>query len=387
MTRILLVTGSFPPMTCGVGDYTRALAQALAAHPALAIGVLTSTEADPAAAPGCEVFPVIRSWTRADLGAARAAVERWRPDVVHFQFPTQGYRGDLAWQLPPLLRASGRPVVQTWHESVAARSGGWTAAMRPTLAEKLRTAIPQVILSLTPGEIVVVRPEFESRMPWWYRLFGLPGRLRLIPNASTIPRVTLAPAEAVEVRARYGAGGRALLAFFGFMHERKGVDDLLALLDPERHHLVMVGEVNETDPYQRDLLRRLREPPLARHVTLAGFLPADEAARVLAVADAVVLPYRDGAGSFNTTLKAAIGQGTFVLTTSTERRGFDPEQNVFFAKPRDVAEMKIALAQHLGRRSVAPPQELVGPTWPEIAERHLEVYRRAAGGPARRSGG
>ena len=375
--RVLLVSGSFPPMACGVGDYARALAAALSGREDVHVGVLTSAAADPAAAGGFEVFPVIRTWSPTELGRAKDVVRRFRPDVVHFQFPSQGHRGNLAWLLPPVLRLTGVPVVQTWHEAVAARWGGWAPAMSPTLGEKLRTAVPQAVLALVPGDIVVVRPDFARRLPRWYRVLPLRGRFHLVENASMIPRAELTAAERAEVRARYGRG-KALLVFFGFFSEHKGIDDVLEIMDPARHHLVMIGGANEDDPYQRDLVRRVREPPLATRVTLAGFLPAVEVARVLAAADAVVLPYRQGGGSWNTTLGAAALQGSFVLTTSVERRGLDPERNVYFARPGDRGELKRALADNLGRRNDPPAPEAAGPTWAGIAERHLEIYRRAA---------
>lgn len=388
--RVLLVTGSFPPMTCGVGDYTHALAAALSAQEGVAVGVVTSAGAERDPAGRFEVFPVAGSWTRRDLSAVRTVVRSWRPDVVHFQFPTQGYLGNLAWGLPLLLGLGRHRIVQTWHEHVPARWGGWIAAASPTWIEKMRTALAQVLLSLAPGPLVVVRPEFAQRMPRWYRLLPIRRRLRLVPSASSIPRAALSERARADVRERCGAAGKSLLAFFGFFQERKGIDDLLAILDRDRHHLVMVGEANVDDPYQRAVVDRVRAPPLAGHVTLPGFLPPAEAARVLAAADAVVLPYREGAGDFNTTLRAAVLQGTFVLTTSTERRGYDPDRNVYFARPGDLAEMRQALAEHLGRRRAEPSPGVAGPGWREIAERHLEVYRSAAsaGGPgARRSRG
>jgi hypothetical protein len=73
-------------------------------------------------------------------------------------------------------------------------------------------------------------------------------------------------------------------------------------------------------------------------------------------------------------LKAAILQGTFVLTTSTSRHGFDPEANVYYARPMDTTDLKRALADHLGHRNRSPSPEAAGPGWAEIARRHLDVY-------------
>jgi glycosyltransferase involved in cell wall biosynthesis len=360
--RILLATGSFPPMACGVGEYTAWLARALAGRPGISVAVLTGTEAAAATSPGVELFPVIRDWKLSDVSRVRRVCEEWRPDVVHLQYPTQGYRNYLAWQVPGLARLLGHPVVQTWHEYV-----------RPELQ------LPEAALALASREVIVVRSDLERRLPRWIRPLLFRSRFHYIPNASTIPRVSLGDEERHSVRERLGARGRSLLAFFGFPFQNKGLDDVLELLDPSRHHLVLVGKTNEADPYQRALLGRFREPPLEGAVTVTGFLEPGEAARVLAAADAVVLPFRAGGGSWNTSLKAAALQGTFLLTTSTERHGYVPEHNAYYARPGDVADLAAGLEAHLGTRVDEPSPEVAGPTWSEVADRHLDVYRAALG--------
>jgi glycosyltransferase involved in cell wall biosynthesis len=358
--RVLLITGSFPPMTCGVGDYTHALAGALAGRPGVEVGVLTSAEAGPTGSEKYPVFPAVRDWKRADFAEVKAVVGSFKPDVVHLQYPTAGYRNTLAWQLPIRLSALGLPVVQTWPEY---------------FPRELRLALPHIIMGLPPGDLIVVRPGYEREMSWWSRLLMAHKRMHLISNAPTIPKVVLTDVERAAVRERFGAGGKALLAFFGFLFENKGIDDVLRIMDPQRHHLVLVGDVKEWDPYQRDLLHRVRQPPLAGSVTVTGFVPAGEAATVLAAADAVVLTFREGGGSWNTTIKAAALQGTFVLTTSRERHGFDADANIYYARPGDTEDMKQALALHLGRRNPNPSPEAAGPSWQQIAERHIAIYQ------------
>jgi glycosyltransferase involved in cell wall biosynthesis len=206
---------------------------------------------------------------------------------------------------------------------------------------------------------------------WWCRALNWRKRLHFIPNASPIPGVVLTDIERATVREGYAPPGKALLAFFGFFFEHKGIDDLLAIVEPERHHLVMIGEIQESDPYQAALARRLRQEPFSGSVTTTGFLPPPEVARILAAADAVVLPFRHGGGSWNTTIKASVLQGTFVLTTSVETHGFDAERNLYWARPGDTADMRRALDRYLGRRRTPPSPDT---TWAEIARRHLELY-------------
>jgi glycosyltransferase involved in cell wall biosynthesis len=363
--RVLLVTGSFPPMTCGVGDYTRELAGALAAREDVEVGVLTSTAADRDTSGAFEVFPVLRDWKPSEFPEVREVVRAWKPDVVHVQYPTRGYHGSLPYRLPLLLRMRGIPVVQTWHEYVPRTGSPWDVAYA-----RWRD-LPGVLFG---RDVIVVRPSYRERMPFWFRVLAARKRFHLVPNGPTVPRIILDDDERATIRERWGARGRALLAFFGLCYEHKGIDDLLAAFDPSRHHLVIVGGIDQADPYQAALLRRVGEPPLREHVTIAGFLPAPEAAQVLAAADAVVLPFRRGGGDWNTSMKAAALQGTFVLTTSTTAHGYDEAANVYWARPGDPADLATALARYLGRRIATPSPDVTGPDWAEIARRHVAIY-------------
>ena len=99
---------------------------------------------------------------------------------------------------------------------------------------------------------------------------------------------------------------------------------------------------------------------------------------MLASADAIVLPFTTGGGSWNTSLHGARLQGTFVLTTSRETQGYDSEQNVYYARPGDVDGMRRALEQHLG--TWRPPGDI--PTWPRVAAEHFDAYTAMRRGPA-----
>jgi len=367
--RVLLVSGSFPPMKCGVGDYTACLAAALAAQPGVQVAVLTSAgAADGGKATPVELFPVIRDWALREFPTVREVVQGWQPDVVHVQYPTQGYgKGMLPWLLPLAVRRRRRPVVQTWHEYFPG------FAFLP--GNRLPNWVPYA-LALVPGEVVVVRPGYRAQMPRWWRMLTAHKLIELIPNASAIPRVVLTAEERSAIRARLAPDGRAIVAFFGFLFEHKGVDDLLEVMDFGRQRLILVGEVKEWDPYQVALVERIRREPLASSVTTTGYLSPTEAGRILAAADAVALPVRTGAGSWNTSVHAAILQGTFLLTTSLERHGYDPDLHVYFARPGDLADLRHGLEAHLGDRNLRAELEDLLPTWKLVAARHLAVYRR-----------
>jgi glycosyltransferase involved in cell wall biosynthesis len=199
---------------------------------------------------------------------------------------------------------------------------------------------------------------------------------RFIPSASVFPRAQLSQEEQRRIRERFGRPGAALVAYFGFIYRAKGVEQLFEIANPEEHHILIIGEKQRGDPdtYYREVAERANLQPWTGRATLAGFLPAEEVGRVMAAADAVVLPFLGGGGEWNTSIHGAQAQGTFVLTTSAERHGFDAGTNTYFAPPGDVVAMRAALERHIGRK-LADANEPIMQTWRTISAAHLDLYR------------
>lgn len=357
----MFITGSYPPMTCGVGDYTSCLVQALRKRSAVSIAVLTSEKL-------CrlesnlpsDIMAVVKHWKLIEFPRIAKVIRRWQPDIVHIQYPTQGYSGGglLPFFLPALLSFMKIKIVQTWHEYYTEATANWHVALK----------------AIVPSPIIVVRPRYADHLPAFYRRLIQANRLHFIPNASSLPRISLTDEERHAIHARYAPATKALVAYFGFLYPHKGIDDLFAIADPDKHHLVLIGAIDEADPYHQSLRARALRGDWAEKVSITGFLPSDEAARLLAAADAVVLPFRNGGGLWNTSLHGAALQGTFIVTTSHDKQGYDPDTNIFSASPGDISTMRHALQTYGGRRNTDDNIRNYA-TWDSIAEAHLQIYR------------
>jgi glycosyltransferase involved in cell wall biosynthesis len=362
--RALLISGSLPPMKCGVGDYTAHLAEALARCKGMSVAVLTDVQAQPIPANfNFEVFPVARGWRMSDVSRIAMAAKRWRPDVVHIQYPTQGYgRRYLPWLLPTLFRLANVPIVQTWH------------GYDPQMSRR------NILNALLDGGLVTVRPEFKAMMSPWYTWLNRRKHFQFIPNASTIPKVRLTETEKSIVRSSFCGTPKKLIAFFGFAYGERRIELLFQVADPRHHHLVLICDLNPADAYQQMILNLVNREPWAGGVTVTGFLPAEDVGRILATADAVVLPFQNGAGMWNTSIRAALNQGTFVLTTALERHGYDSGENIYYARPDDVADMRDGLQSFIGRRSSSDGEDPRS-EWESIAQTHMCLFSKVAGRP------
>jgi glycosyltransferase involved in cell wall biosynthesis len=360
--RVLLVAGALPPMKCGIGDYTEKLAEALSRQPGLSVAVLTNRAADPGSnRRSFETLALALAWRWDEAHSLLAAVRGWRPDVVHMQFPSQGYgRQRLPWVFLLGLHLNGFRSVQTWHEYV----------VQTLTMPEIKNSLLYLPNAVTPGALVVVRPQYAEHMAGWYRRLLAHKRLRLIPNAPAIPVVPLTETERLAVQLEFAPTGKSLVAYFGFALPAKGIEQLFEIADPAHHHLMLMCDLRADDPYQARLLAEAHSPRWKRQTLVTGFLPAAEVGRRLAAAEAVVLPFREGGGQWNTSLEGAAQQGTFVLTTSREQRGYDAARNLYFAQPEDVDEMRRALQTYCGHRVSAQTAD----RWGAIAAAHLGVY-------------
>jgi glycosyltransferase involved in cell wall biosynthesis len=361
--RVLIVTGSFPPMRCGVGDYCQNLAEALAANPDVHVGVLTSTSGVAQGSRGnIEIFPVMEKWGLGEALRFIRIIRRWSPDIVHVQYPTQGYgNGLLPSVLPIISFLMGKGIVQTWHE--------WYAR---------RDAAKLFFKSVVPGQLIFVRPQYEKTLHPHLRWALWNKKAVFIPNASSIPRVPLSEQTRDAIRKRYVKKQKRLIVFFGFLYPHKGVELLFDIADCSSDQIVIAGEVDAQSQYCREIIKRASTEEWLGKVTVTGFLPVVDVAELLAVADAVILPFRTGGGEWNTSIHGAVVNGAFVITTSLTQRGYDSKRNIFFAEVGNVEEMRSALASYAGKRREYDADIDVD-EWTKIGNQHHSLYESIIG--------
>jgi glycosyltransferase involved in cell wall biosynthesis len=357
--RVLLITGSYPPMKCGVGDYTYSLAKALAANSEVHIGVLTNVlVVNNCKTDGIEIFPVIEKWGLAEAFKVINIVRSWAPDIVHIQYETQGYKNGLLPRVLPLIFFLMRKkVVQTWH-------GG--CGRRDVLKCFLRLIIP--------GALVVVHRQYMDNFHRIYHWILRARKPIFIRNASAIPRVTLDVKEMNKIKMQYLNKQKRLIVFFGFVYPHKGVELIFEIANPDTDQIVIAGEIDEKEDYSREILRNASVEPWLGKVTITGFLPLSDVAALLRIADAVILPFRIGGGEWNTSIHGAVMNGAFVITTSLTQNGYDKKRNIYFAKVDNIQEMSSALSIYAGMRR-EDNVDIDRNEWVVIADEHYALYK------------
>jgi len=401
VTRVVMVAGTYRPERCGVAHYVQRLRSALDER-AVSSLVLTTKEAA-RNSKDQRVKGVVRGWGIPDLPTLVRAVRRAEPDVIHVQHAAGAYGFKRAvFFLPPLLRAAGcrAPLVTTVHEY-----GWWEWEPRgvprgaiealKTWGQRrghwdredgfLLTGSDVLLTTNTHAEISI-----SERLPWLYSRMH---RVPLVANVDTNP----VGRDEARDEARFRCGwppDAEVIAYFGFVHPVKGIENLLnahkeVLKRRPKARLLLVGGAeslalgDEADWYWNKLQTLVGELGLDGTVEMTGYVPEEEASRLISGADVGVLPFNEGVTLKSGTLLALFAHGLPVVAT----RADPPEPDlvdgrlVRLVERRDVAGISSVLSELLAD---APQRARLGEagriytrnlSWTTIAERHEQVYR------------
>ena len=347
--RIAFLTRDFPPIICGVGDYTEQLARAAVAagHEVVVLtGEPNGKVSIDGEEPDLRVLPVLAP-VRLGLSRVFNEIRALRPDLVSLQYtPVSFGRFGLAPEaalLPLLLRGRKIPLATTLHETylpnptsvgLRAISAAQAAQLVPILAGSTRVVVnSQAALH-----------RMQTLFPW------SAGKLAFAPNGSSIPRVALGPGEAAEVRRRWGLGEDIVLATFGTMRPDKDmitvVRALARLAARWPVKLLCAGYAGDRGgaAVQAAVQREADALGVGDRVVWTGSLPRSEVSRCLGVADVFILPFLGGPGGNRSSLVPALEHGLPVVAFAGPASSSLADQgSVLLVAPQDPPRLADAI--------------------------------------------
>jgi glycosyltransferase involved in cell wall biosynthesis len=389
-TRIALCFGTYPPEHNGGSDFVANFARALVAD-GLQVLVLTSPHdgapEQEEETPGLRVARVVEDWRaltrggRASLQRANRVVAHEGAQILHVFFPDSVI--EARYQLPAALGLGRVPLVTTfWNLGLGSRS---PATVR--LASLALLARSRVLTSHDPGYLRLLERVSLRRPVLW------------LPAGSNIPANGQPTVSLERLRQRAGLDPRArYLAYFGQLDATRGVEDLFVALAGMRKRddvrLLMVGSAGRPERYRdggaetwAEFLR-LRSMPDALGVQEAvvwtDYLPGDEVAALLSLADCCVLPYRrNSVGRSALAAAFELGLPTVLAGTAETVAPLRPGRHVVLVPPGRPDELASALTQLVDdpkerERLAAGAREAARLfAWPRIAAAARGAYTRA----------
>jgi glycosyltransferase involved in cell wall biosynthesis len=398
--KTLFLTGEYPPMQGGIADHTAILAQHLAPlgieSPILINRRWQKTNLQSPISQSLEVHSTIPNWGWRCWPAITKFLAMHQPDILHIQyqaaaFDLGGWVNWLPWYLRRKKRQFSTKVVTTFHDLrvpyIFPKAGPFRWKSMLALARHSDAVICTNREDLNQLSIINYQLPITN--------YQLPNLVH-IPLGSNVEPQPPADFDRKTWRAKYGADDNTLLlAYFGFLNESKGGEELIEATARLRRQgidarlLLIGGDVGHADPtnaaYAQKVQRLIDRCQLAAMVHRTGYVALPQVSANLLAADAVVMPYRDGVSFRRTTLIAALRHGCPVVSTSPANPAFMPEirpgENMLLAPAGDaaaLAESIIPLANSLElRQKLSQGAKALGNLfeWRNIARQTAALYQ------------
>lgn len=349
--KILMITGSFPPDVCGVGDYTSRLITSLESMMGKTT-VLTSTGIKDHRGKSLILSDVSQWKPLVVKRYLTSAIKKFEPNLIHLQYPTIGYGHSIGPNVIPFL--TKLPIVVTLHEASQAHILRKISLIPFYKADR--------IIATTKDEA-----QYLSR-----KLRFLDSKIRVINIGSNVPISQSGVNHSVPI-----------FTYFGLFYPGKGIELFLESAKKSQKFLgnnIRFRIIGEIHPKYKSYYQTLRHESADNNVEWIIGRSLDEVGELISESHACVLPFNDGATFRRGTLLAALVNGVPVITTkgSSTPTELLHGLNVLFANNSDEI---VSLIRHLLEDKnlyykIVQGAEQIGRKfqWANIAQEHIRIY-------------
>lgn len=332
---MILITGTYPPERCGVGDYSQHL--------------LNTT-----AGKSWTLF-YRREWRWRNLRTYMADLRQIEDQTVNLQYPTMGYGTSLVPHLLAMYAVLflGKRLYITVHEYSQL---GW----KGKLAMNMLFRFAKDVVFTTTFELDCARRHNPGMR-----------KGHVVKIRSNIPA-----AQSREMAQRTWDVG-----YFGYIRPLKGLEEFVPVaerLQREGKRVYVMGQVQpEYASFHQPLLRELEQ----KGITYFGNKSQTEVAEILADTKIMYLPYPDGLSERRGSFLAAVVNGAAVVS----REGLftsQAQKQCFALLEADEAGSKIAAwlenkawLEAQQAQSLAYAKDCVPTSWEEIAEAYNRIMQ------------
>jgi glycosyltransferase involved in cell wall biosynthesis len=329
--RIVLITGSFPPEICGVGDYTSKLASKLRERGQLSVTIFAK-----------------KDWRWGLLLKYIQELKAQAYDIYHLQYPTEGY-GYSFLPLFLIFLLGKRHTVVTIHE-LSSRS--------------FSAYLYTLFLIMLSGKVIVTN-EYERKHATRF-LFNK-RKVTVIAIASNI--------EPSPSRERKFVERAVDVAYFGHIRPMKGLEVFLETC-ASFGSKVNVAIIGQSLPKYLGFFAEVE-----RHASLTGIdikenKDSAEVSEMLANTKILYLPFPDGISNRRGSLLAGIQNGCAIVSTKSPLKEvneqFEPYCYLVDSSDEATGIIKRLLAEDINVKNSKLAQGLF--SWENVIREHQTVY-------------
>ena len=252
-----------------------------------------------------KVYPIINAWKIPALSVLVEIINKIKPDIIDYQYPTTAYRRKLFSNILPLLlliRGIKTPLITTFHEFAEVKVLG-----------KLRSFL---LFTLSPNVIFKNKADLDILLP-----YSIHKKCKFIPLGASILRAKTSQKKRNTLKSKLNIPeDNTILIFYGFLDENKGIDDLISALgilhsENIKVTLIIVGGYKD-QTYYNYLNTLANTSGISESIRWLGFIGDDDLGPYFAIADIAVLPYKNGVSYRRSTLLTAMAHELPIISTN-----------------------------------------------------------------------
>lgn len=363
--KVCMITGTFPPIKCGVGDYSNILCNYLSQVEEVNLSIITTEGINKNNK--YKVYDVVKNWDNSELKKIINKINDINPDIVHIQYPTLAYKKNIMINMLPYFLHKKYKIITTIHEY----------SDNSTLG-KLRIW-PNIFFS---DAIIVVdkhyisdikKVKFLRKRDFYYVNIG-----------SNIPKSNIDKKERDATRNKILKNNcNRILGYFGFINRTKGIESILYAINnlKEQNKLktifLIIGELKQDDEYHNSIINLINKFHLNDYIYITGYLKSQDVGKYINASDFMVLPFVNGLSSKNGSFLASIQEGKHIVTTMRNGKKIFNDLNVEYLNTyNDTGTLKniIELNQKKGVKNYNGDSSSEF-SWKNIVKKHVEIYR------------
>lgn len=359
--RICFIVGAFPPMKCGVGDYTFNLVKELS-NLSNDVHVITSKNVTVENENKFKIHNIVQDWSFKEKENILNQIRLINPDIVHIQYPSEQYGKSMFVNLLPMLikRKFNVKIVETVHEYLHYTAKG-----------KLRNLVNYKFAD----NIIVVEKQYIKKIKEFLPRISNKLDIHHIPITSNIPLSTLNEKECKSLKSHLGLYDEKVIVYFGFINELKGFETLLKSIYELKKafksiKLLVLSELDKTKEYHKKIIDMIENLGLTEDIIITGFITSPkDVSDYIKICDLAVLPFKEGVSERNGSFLAIYQQGIPIVTTTKEV--CKNQNGVYYTEPDNV-EAIVRFSNEILNCNKKNKIELL--SWEKIAQNHIDIY-------------
>ncbi|MEA5007113.1 glycosyltransferase [Clostridium tyrobutyricum] len=366
--KLCIITGTLPPIKCGVGDYTKILCNNLSQNEEIDLSVISTKGVEKN--DKYKIYDICQQWDKKEIKNIIDKIYEINPDVINIQYPTSAYKKNIMINILPFFSYKKFKIVTTIHEYSDNSKLGKIRIWSNIFCSKA---------------IIVVDKKYKKdikKIPFFRNK-----EIYFINIGCNIPKSKITKQETQKIRHSILKNScDRIMGYFGFVNKTKGIESIIYSMNilKQKNNLktmfLIIGELKKDDEYHVFLTNLINKFNLNDYIYVTGYLKAEEVGKYINAADFMTLPFVNGLSTKNGSFLASIQEEKYIITTKKNNNEETiKDKNIFYLDRYNDVELLADIIEKNQNKKIffyKNDYNYDDFTWSSIVNKYNNIYKR-----------